>query len=160
MIHQDDKLSLADQILEHWQFQQNDEGPRVRKALLTELTAGIDKLSPARITHYVQWITTDNPAEWKPIIEGLGKRWSAEDDAGKKHQLGQSLARMLHKQEDTPALLAFLHKQWQEGPELSEGPALGAAVTALAAYESHQRKQRHIGAQYSVADAVARLVKF
>jgi hypothetical protein len=33
-------------------------------------------------------------------------------------------------------------------------------VTALAAYESYQRKQRHIGAQYTVGDAVARLVKF
>jgi len=42
----------------------------------------------------------------------------------------------------------------------SEGPALGAAVTALAAYESHQRRTRKIDTPYTVADAVARLVKF
>jgi sugar (pentulose or hexulose) kinase len=42
----------------------------------------------------------------------------------------------------------------------SEGPALGAAVTALAAYESNQRRARNIDAPYTVADAVARLVKF
>ena len=42
----------------------------------------------------------------------------------------------------------------------SEGPALGAAVTALAAYESHLRRARHIDTPYTVADAVARLVKF
>jgi hypothetical protein len=42
----------------------------------------------------------------------------------------------------------------------SEGPALGAAVTALAAYESYQRRKRSIDAPYTVADAVARLVKF
>jgi sugar (pentulose or hexulose) kinase len=37
----------------------------------------------------------------------------------------------------------------------SEGPALGAAATALAALESHVRGER-----YSVADAVARMVQF
>lgn len=41
-----------------------------------------------------------------------------------------------------------------------EGPALGAAVTALAAYESYQRKARKIEIPYTVADAVTRLVKF
>lgn len=41
-----------------------------------------------------------------------------------------------------------------------EGPALGAAVTALAALETHQRRQRGIDAPYTVADAVTQLVKF
>jgi sugar (pentulose or hexulose) kinase len=41
-----------------------------------------------------------------------------------------------------------------------EGPALGAAVTALAALETHLRRRRGIDAPYTVADAVSRLVKF
>jgi sugar (pentulose or hexulose) kinase len=41
-----------------------------------------------------------------------------------------------------------------------EGPALGAAVTALAALESQRRRQQGIAEPYSVADAVAQLVKF
>lgn len=41
-----------------------------------------------------------------------------------------------------------------------EGPALGAAVTALAAYETYLRRQRNITAPFTVADAVAKLVKF
>jgi sugar (pentulose or hexulose) kinase len=41
-----------------------------------------------------------------------------------------------------------------------EGPALGAAVTALAALETHLRRRRGIDAPYTVADAVAQLVKF
>jgi sugar (pentulose or hexulose) kinase len=41
-----------------------------------------------------------------------------------------------------------------------EGPALGAAVTALAALETHLRKQRGIAEPYTVADAVARMVRF
>jgi xylulokinase len=42
----------------------------------------------------------------------------------------------------------------------SEGPALGAAVTALAAIESHLRKHQGIKAPFTVADAVAILVQF
>ena len=41
-----------------------------------------------------------------------------------------------------------------------EGPALGAAVTALAALESHRRRERGIEAPFTVADAVACLVKY
>jgi sugar (pentulose or hexulose) kinase len=41
-----------------------------------------------------------------------------------------------------------------------EGPALGAAVTALAALESNLRQQRGIGEAFTVADAVPALVKF
>ncbi len=41
-----------------------------------------------------------------------------------------------------------------------EGPALGAAVTALAALENHLRKQYGATPDFSVADAVAKMVKF
>jgi sugar (pentulose or hexulose) kinase len=44
--------------------------------------------------------------------------------------------------------------------ESFEGPALGAAVTALAALEMHLRNQRGIAEPYTVADAVAQMVKF
>jgi xylulokinase len=57
-------------------------------------------------------------------------------------------------------ILATVLERPLERLQSSEGPALGAAVTALAAYESHQRKARKIKTPYTVADAVARLVKF
>jgi xylulokinase len=57
-------------------------------------------------------------------------------------------------------ILATVLNRSLERLQSSEGPALGAAVTALAAYESYQRKARKIEAPYTVADAVARLVKF
>jgi sugar (pentulose or hexulose) kinase len=41
-----------------------------------------------------------------------------------------------------------------------EGPALGAAVTALAALESHRRKQHGDREPYAIADAVAQMVRF
>lgn len=42
----------------------------------------------------------------------------------------------------------------------AEGPALGAAVTALAGLESYRRKQQRIAEPFTVADAVATMVKF
>jgi hypothetical protein len=42
----------------------------------------------------------------------------------------------------------------------NEGPALGAAVTALAALETHLRRQRGLDAPFTVMDAVGTLVKF
>lgn len=41
-----------------------------------------------------------------------------------------------------------------------EGPALGAAATAMAAHETNLRRQRGIQTPFSVADAVATMVKF
>jgi xylulokinase len=57
-------------------------------------------------------------------------------------------------------ILATVLERPLERSQSSEGPALGAAVTTLAAYESYQRKVRNIDAPYTVADAVAQLVKF
>lgn len=57
-------------------------------------------------------------------------------------------------------ILATVLDRPLERLQSSEGPALGAAVTALAAYESYQRKTRKIETPYTVADAVAQLVKF
>lgn len=41
-----------------------------------------------------------------------------------------------------------------------EGPALGAAVTALAGLEAHRRQRHNDESRYGVADAVAQMVKF
>jgi xylulokinase len=42
----------------------------------------------------------------------------------------------------------------------NEGPALGAAVTALAGLEAYLRKEQEIAEPYAVADAVASMVQF
>ncbi len=42
----------------------------------------------------------------------------------------------------------------------NEGPALGGAVVALAGFENYTRKQRGISRRYTVADAVATMVRF
>jgi sugar (pentulose or hexulose) kinase len=44
--------------------------------------------------------------------------------------------------------------------ESSEGPALGAAVTALAALENSRRHERNIPGGYSMETAVRQMVRF
>ncbi|HPD15600.1 MAG TPA: FGGY-family carbohydrate kinase [Planctomycetota bacterium] len=57
-------------------------------------------------------------------------------------------------------ILATVLGRRLERLESDEGPALGAAVTALAALESHRRKQRGIKGRYGVGHAVAQLIRF
>jgi xylulokinase len=57
-------------------------------------------------------------------------------------------------------ILASVLGRKLERLQSDEGPALGAAVTALAALETHLRRQRGEMAPFTVADAVAVLVKF
>jgi sugar (pentulose or hexulose) kinase len=57
-------------------------------------------------------------------------------------------------------ILATVLDRRLERLESSEGPALGAAVTALAALETHLRRQRGDREPFTVADAVARMVRF
>jgi sugar (pentulose or hexulose) kinase len=57
-------------------------------------------------------------------------------------------------------ILASVLDRPLERLQSDEGPALGAAVTALAALETYQRRQHGKNTPFTVADAVARLVKF
>ena len=57
-------------------------------------------------------------------------------------------------------ILASVLNRPLERLESSEGPALGAAVTALAALEANLRVERGISDSCTVADAVAAIVKF
>lgn len=57
-------------------------------------------------------------------------------------------------------ILASVLEMPLERLQSDEGAALGAAVTALAALETHLRKQRGIPQPFSVADAVPILVRF
>lgn len=56
-------------------------------------------------------------------------------------------------------ILATVLNRRLERLESDEGPALGAAATALAALERHRRRQQGIKEEFGVADAVGTLVR-
>jgi sugar (pentulose or hexulose) kinase len=57
-------------------------------------------------------------------------------------------------------ILATVLDRKLERLQSNEGPALGAAVTALAALETHRRRQKSNHSPFVVADAVATMVQF
>jgi sugar (pentulose or hexulose) kinase len=57
-------------------------------------------------------------------------------------------------------ILASVLDRPLERLQSDEGPALGAAVTALAALENHHRRQHGDTTEFTVSDAVRVLVKY
>ncbi|MGL4550633.1 MAG: FGGY-family carbohydrate kinase, partial [Gemmataceae bacterium] len=86
--------------------------------------------------------------------------------AVKEHEAaGQEVTRLsvsggIAKSELMGEILATVVGRPLERLVSSEGPALGAAVTALAALETHLRAKQGVGGAFTAADAVARLVRF
>jgi xylulokinase len=80
-------------------------------------------------------------------------------------EAGQKIARItisggIARSELMCEILATVLQRPLERLQSNEGPALGAAVTALAALETHLRRQRGLDAPFTVMDAVGTLVKF
>jgi sugar (pentulose or hexulose) kinase len=83
-----------------------------------------------------------------------------------EHQrLGQHISRItvsggIARSDLMCEILASVLDRPLERLESDEGPALGAAVTALAAMETHLRRRNQIDIPYTVANAVSQLVRF
>lgn len=121
---------------------------------------------------------TAERVEWSPAEPGAeegGRRFRAALEA-----LAYLIARAVREHEDAGQkvtritvsggiarsdlmceILATVLNRPLERLRSFEGPALGAAVTALAALETYRRKQQGVaGPPYTVGDAVAQMVKF
>ncbi|MFH1923615.1 MAG: FGGY-family carbohydrate kinase, partial [Planctomycetota bacterium] len=120
-------------------------------------------------------ITRDPVPEWFPARpESPGERYRAALEAiaylislgvDAHRQAGQKITRItvsggIARSDLMCEILASVLQSRLERLESDEGPALGAAVTALAALESHRRAERGIKEPFTVADAVAILVKY
>lgn len=135
------------------------EGTRVLPFIAPEPSRGVSKPR-------LEWLPAE-PAEpgkkFRPALEALAYLIAL---GVREHEAaGQKITRItvsggIARSELMCEILASVLERPLERLQSSEGPALGAAVTALAAYESYQRKKRNIAAPYTVADAVAQLVKF
>ncbi|OHB85140.1 MAG: xylulose kinase [Planctomycetes bacterium RBG_16_64_12] len=120
-------------------------------------------------------ITRDPEPEWFPTRpQSLGERYRAALEAiaymiclgvDAHRQAGQEITRItvsggIARSDLMCEILASVLRCRLERLESDEGPALGAAVTALGALESNRRRKRGIREPFTVADAVAILVKY
>jgi xylulokinase len=84
----------------------------------------------------------------------------AEHEAAGQRITRVSVSGGIAKSDTMVAILASVLNRPIERLESDEGPALGAAVAAVADYESCQRRQAGDPAPYSIADAVSQMVRF
>jgi sugar (pentulose or hexulose) kinase len=135
------------------------EGTRVLPFLAPEPSLGVGKPR-------LEWLPRE-PKEpgtkFRASLEALA--YLIARGVREHEQAGQSITRItvsggIARSDLMCEILASVLDRRLERLQSSEGPALGAAVTALAACESHLRRTRRIDKPYTVADAVARLVQF
>jgi sugar (pentulose or hexulose) kinase len=114
----------------------------------------------------VQWFPAE-PAEpgkkFRIALEALAYliAWGVREH----EQAGQKITRItvsggIARSDLMCEVLATVLDRPLERLQSFEGPALGAAVTALAGLETYLRRQRGIAGPFTVADAVALLVKY
>jgi sugar (pentulose or hexulose) kinase len=134
-------------------------GVSVLPFLLSEPSVGVEK--PA-----VTWSpkeSSDRPTRVRACLEALAYLLAR---AVREHEAaGQSITRItvsggMARSNLMCQILASVLNRPLERLVSDEGPALGAAVVALAGLESHLRRQKGIADPYTAADAVAAMVKF
>jgi sugar (pentulose or hexulose) kinase len=134
-------------------------GVRVLPFLLSEPSVGVEKPQ-------VVWAPAEpeeRPVRVRACLEALAFLLAR---AVREHEAaGQTVARItvsggMARSNLMCLILASVLNQPLERLTSDEGPALGAAVVALAGLEAHLRKQKGIAGPYTAADAVTALVKF
>jgi sugar (pentulose or hexulose) kinase len=114
----------------------------------------------------VQWFPTepaDPGTKFRASLEALA--YLIARGIREHEESGQKISRItvsggISRSDLMCEILASVLDRRLERLESEEGSALGAAVEALASLETHLRRRRGIEAPYTVADAVAQLVKF
>jgi sugar (pentulose or hexulose) kinase len=114
----------------------------------------------------VQW-TPAQPAEpgrcFRAALEALA--YLMARGVAEHEEAGQKITRIsvsggIARSDLMCEILATVLDRPLERLQSAEGPALGAGVTALAALETYLRRQQGVAEPFTVADAVAVLVKF
>ena len=127
--------STASDIMNNWRFMQSDQCRKVRKAAADILKAEMDKLPPAQIQLFVNWIMSNDPVVekdvWKRLADELHKRWAAENDQDEKNRLAGMLNQVLQSRIGQTEYLAFLREQLEKAPEENKPGCAAALFNAI-----------------------------
>jgi xylulokinase len=150
-----------------WQKLEEDAGavsPGCKKTMVAPFVSPEPSLGVQRANFRWQPKQPKNPAvRFRAALEALAYLIAL---GVRQHEAsGQTITRItvsggIAKSKLMCEILASVLNHSLERLVSDEGPALGAAVTALAAMENYLRKQHGQEASFTVADAVGQLVKF
>jgi len=110
----------ADRVMNDRRFRRTDVCRAIRREYAKTLTDKMSDLNPSEIQRFVNWTWPNDPAvereTWKQIARGIEERWADEANLHVRNQFGQTLIRILSGRCEASEYLAFLHRQWREGP--------------------------------------------
>jgi sugar (pentulose or hexulose) kinase len=121
------------------------------------------KLSAAAGLLWLPKQPTDRGLRFRASLEALAfliARGVEEHERSGQHITRITVSGGIARSDLMCEILASVLDRSLERLESDEGPALGAAVTALAGIEAHLRRRNQVDIPYTVADAVAQLVRF
>ena len=154
----DDRLDLAEIVMNRGQFRQTDACRRVRESITEKLANQVGTLSTDQIQRFVNWVLPDDPVidkeVWQQIAKHIRQRWSDASDPQVKHSLAQPLMQILSAKTSSPEYLAFLRQQMQQGPQAHRTEYAHQLFNALLAQPwSEECEQEAFGLLPQLADA-------
>ena len=112
---------VADRLMRRQQLRGTDVFRALRAEFAQVLLERVAELDPMQIRRLVGWVWPGEQVPtreaWQKIAKGLEQRWSVEKKPGPRHWLGQIVVRILTSYAEPPSRLAFLLRQWREGPQ-------------------------------------------
>ncbi len=114
-------VSIADWVLDNWQFRQS-EACREAKAKLGKILAeNFDRMNVKEINRFVEWLRGEEKIvdknAWKTYARRLHERAVAESDTEHKYQLLQAARNIYSFSLESAEYLAFLRQLVAESPE-------------------------------------------
>ena len=110
----------ASRTMSDWRFYRADACRALRKEFTEVLRKDAGTLDLSQIQKLINWVWPNDPVVeapvWKEIAGKLEARWAEEKDLNARNQLGQRIVQILSGRVGASENLAFLHRQWREGP--------------------------------------------
>jgi tetratricopeptide (TPR) repeat protein len=154
----------ASRIITDWRFQQTDACRALRKEFAEVLRKDAGTLDLRRVLDLVNWVWPNDPVVelpvWKEISGKLEARWTEEKEVNARNQLGESVVRILSGRVGVSENLAFLHRQWREGPPAHKSHYASQLFEALLSQPwSQEYEDEAFSLLYQLGDASQRLGK-
>ncbi|MCC6125288.1 MAG: tetratricopeptide repeat protein [Pirellulales bacterium] len=115
------QYSIAQQIIDHWRFQQTAGGLQLRKELAKIFAGNFDRLGVEEIDRFAGWLrgndTIVKKVEWKTYARRLQECAAAEADAERKYRLLQAARNILSFSAEPEEYLAFVRQLAADAPK-------------------------------------------
>jgi predicted Zn-dependent protease len=119
--HDKNHVSITEQILNDWRFQQTGAGAKVRADLARVFNEQFDRLTLDELDRFIGWLRGNDSlvtkAQWNDFAKRLQGRYATEPNVELKNRLAQTVANILSFAATPDKCMAFLRRMSREAPE-------------------------------------------